>query len=827
VKLFETLENLKNSSSTDKESLVQEAYNNAFRECLNVDPTRDFKCDAHFVAPIEGSQKSLDILVEYKFNLNFSKKEEISKVLCQIVFYLKAFHEKGIPPTTLFVGDVNECFSMHTNVLLKFITRTDVDWAVPPSSAWKECTNLYTEIIADPECMPQVYKVDDGFDFKATIIQDLINSTLYTRRNIVLNDSNILRFFEYFRTEVIKDKALQSNSKLLASTIYQLFLKKTEVMVGEGTNEAHFEGMSRRVKVDSQKLNVIIRDCVDKYNVQQLKDLTSVFDRLINDDYRRKEGKFYTPSLLVAKAHEYTDEALGPDWRQRCVVWDCCCGTGNLTRDYAFGELYCSTLDQEEIDVGKHSHSFSNVKEVFQYDFLNGKFEDLPESLRNSIEEGKEITFFVNPPYVAGSVTGVGNKKNEVAKLMKKKGLNAKDLLYQFLFRMKNISRSHVKVNICLFSKATWLTGPKYKSFRKYFAESTNFESGFVVDSKEFSGTSGGWPIIFSIFKVDSTALHRTFNSLEYEIYETGKKYTFFNRSESEQPINSLVKLRESYEVILDNPSTSTGLTVNTTNKSVHHAKEGSLGYLLSRNNCRKDSNRVCALWSMPYSNRGEYSVSIHEENFQRVCEVFTARILSKSKIYYDELEEYLCPTEDILGSEPYAYFGSQALIISIFNAAAKPTSVEFDHNGKHWVFKNHFFWMSKSKFYKTVLERDLLIGEEDEVPYMTTAIENQCVTKEGLDILNTATELLQLSNSDRARFSENNPELQLHHWDAGYKQLKQWWDDLATRDEAFKPKYEAFKKMYSEFEKSVKPLVWDLGFLRSNLDSEESDSAS
>jgi hypothetical protein len=200
---------------------------------------------------------------------------------------------------------------------------------------------------------------------------------------------------------------------------------------------------------------------------------------------------------------------------------------------------------------------------------------------------------------------------------------------------------------------------------------------------------------------------------------------------------------------------------------------------------------------------------------------------LSKSEIYYDELEEYLCPTEGVLNSELYGYFGSQALIISIFNAAARQTSVEFDHNGKHWVFKNHFFWMSKSEFYKTVLGRDLLIGEEDEVPYMTTAMEHQCITQEGMDILNAATELLQLSNYDRESFSENNPELQLHHWDAGYKQLKQWWNDLSTRDGDFKSKYEAFKKMYSEFEKSVKPLVWDLGFLRSNLDSEESDSAS
>jgi hypothetical protein len=817
---------------------------------------------------------------------------------------------------------------------------------------------------------------------------------------------------------------------------------------------------------------------VDTHNVQQLRDQASVFDRSIDDDRRRKNGKFYTPSHLVKKAHEYADEALGPDWRQRCVVWDCSSGTANLTRDYAFDELYCSTLDQDEIDVGNLSHSFNNAKEVFKYDFLNGNFEDLPESLRNSIEEGKELTFFVNPPYAAsGSSNRAGTTKTEVAKLMKDKGLNAEDLIYQFLFRMKHISRINAKVNICVFSKATWLTGPKTKSFREDFFEYTNFESGFVVNCKEFNGTAGGWPIIFSIFKVDSSAIHKEFNSFEYEIYETGKKYTFFNRSESELPINTLVKLKAPYKDILDNPSTSTGLTVNTTNKSVHHAKEGSLGYILSNSNCRQQSNRECALWSMPYSGKKSFSASIHEENFQRACEVFTARILSKSENYYDDREEYVCPststgltvnttnknthkakegslgyllshsncrknsnqlctlwsmpysdkhgapiykenfqracevftarilsksenyydreeeyvcpststgltvnttnknthkveegslgyllsssnnrketnrkcalwsmpysakqgapiheenfqracevftarilsksenyydereeyvcpststgltvnttnknthkveegslgcilsdsnsreksnrfcalwsmpysgncsisiykenfkracevftariltkpesyydereeyvhpTEGILGSELYAYFGSQALIISIFNAAARQTSVEFDYKGKHWIFKNHFFWLTKSEFYKDVLNKDLVT--DDEVPYMIKAMEQQCITQEGMDILNAATELLKISNYDRESFSEQNPVLQLHHWDAGYKQLKQWWNDLEKRDKAFKDKYDAFKSMYSEFEKSVKPLVWDLGFLK------------
>ena len=35
------------------------------------------------------------------------------------------------------------------------------------------------------------------------------------------------------------------------------------------------------------------------------------------------------------------------------MVWDCAWGTGNLTRDYQFADLYCSTLQQEDLNIAK------------------------------------------------------------------------------------------------------------------------------------------------------------------------------------------------------------------------------------------------------------------------------------------------------------------------------------------------------------------------------------------------------------------------------------------------------------------------------------------
>ena len=75
-------------------------------------------------------------------------------------------------------------------------------------------------------------------------------------------------------------------------------------------------------------------------------------------------GEFPTPKIWADKAHEYIEKSLGKTWKEDHVVWDCCCGESNLTKDYKFKELYCSTLNHKDLD------SVYNC-EKFQYDFLN------------------------------------------------------------------------------------------------------------------------------------------------------------------------------------------------------------------------------------------------------------------------------------------------------------------------------------------------------------------------------------------------------------------------------------------------------------------------
>ena len=131
------------------------------------------------------------------------------------------------------------------------------------------------------------------------------------------------------------------------------------------------------------------------------------YDRFIDDKERRNKGQFYTPKIFADYAHKMISEVLGDNWKDEYVVWDNCCGTKNLTGDYKFKELYCSTLDKEELDI---SAEFNTEAVSFQFEFLNepiagkdclsGVYDDkLPKGLKDALLQNKPIVFFINPPY--------------------------------------------------------------------------------------------------------------------------------------------------------------------------------------------------------------------------------------------------------------------------------------------------------------------------------------------------------------------------------------------------------------------------------------------
>lgn len=77
-------------------------------------------------------------------------------------------------------------------------------------------------------------------------------------------------------------------------------------------------------------------------------------DSLIPTDERSFKGAYFTPLHVVEKAYELLNRTLGKNWQRDYIVWDMCCGVGNLeTKHSNHRNIFMSTLDQADVDVMK------------------------------------------------------------------------------------------------------------------------------------------------------------------------------------------------------------------------------------------------------------------------------------------------------------------------------------------------------------------------------------------------------------------------------------------------------------------------------------------
>ena len=217
-------------------------------------------------------------------------------------------------------------------------------------------------------------------------------------------------------------------------------------------------------------------------------------DSLLPLDERSFKGAFYTPLHIVDKAYDLLADSLGKNWQQNYIVWDMCCGVGNLEVKHSnHRNIYMSTLDKSDIDVMTASHTcVAAIK--FQYDYLNDDVTDfgkidysltrkMPETLRQAIADAtakkkgtKKILVLMNPPYgeagSADTISGIGQHKTDVATTkiaatMDSLGYAARELFVQFLVR---IQRELPNATVAFFSTLKYVTAPNFAEFRAQWA---------------------------------------------------------------------------------------------------------------------------------------------------------------------------------------------------------------------------------------------------------------------------------------------------------------------------------------------------------------------
>ncbi|GAA7993257.1 hypothetical protein JP0551_13870 [Helicobacter pylori] len=259
-------------------------------------------------------------------------------------------------------------------------------------------------------------------------------------------------------------------------------------------------------------------------------------DLLVPSDVRERKGAFFTPKIWVEKSQEYLAKALGQDYQEDYIIWDCAGGTGNLLNGLTNkANCFLSTLDSNDVAIVKELATTNKLNllenHVFQFDFLNDDFysEKVPKSLQEILkdkEKLKKLIIYINPPYAeatsAKTPSGTGKNKDLVARgnlicEKYKDELNKanNELFAQFFMRI------YKELNGCImasFSKLKYLNSSNFKKFREVFK--AKFLEGFMVPADSFDNVKGQFPIGFLVWDTATPPLKPT-NALNLEVFES------------------------------------------------------------------------------------------------------------------------------------------------------------------------------------------------------------------------------------------------------------------------------------------------------------------
>ena len=801
----------------DKERQVEQAYNTMLIDAFpGIQISNPYKCDGYFETEIGG--KKTGVIMEYKYNLDFSSKTVRSGVLAQVMFYLKKFEKDGKPfPAVVLIGDVNECFVIHSNHLLKFLDIEGVDWSVAPSSASSQ-TELVLALASDENRNAFVYDIVDGFDF-SNVVKQIEDCATNVVRLIHITEHNVDSVFKLFCDKVVK-------SSMSPNDLVGLFLG---CIVDSANNYLHpkKKGVlvtpNGEVKVNHGNFLALISH-FDTENVSPIekKRLSEICDRLIEDTTRRKKGEFYTPTAFVDYAHARIEKVLGENWKDEYVVWDCCCGTKNLTRDYRFKELYCSTLEKSELDI---SEKYNPEAVSFQFDFLNDDFEKLPEGLKDAFRNKKKIVFLMNPPYATacnlstkdGISKGQKSCETKVTIEMNKIGFgNASNNLFaQFLYRCEKLKKDFgVDVSLAFFCNPIYLSGPMYSKFRKQFLHDFKYEDGFLFNAGHFSDVSMNWGINFSIWTSGETLDKNNFKHDLVDTDESGEISIIGDKDiyNSDGFVQMKLWIKEDIGNLdlVDMPKLSSAILCKET-KYGNKLDKNAIGcYSNGSNNVAASTQGVAIFTSLDTSNGN--GLSILPSNFLRCTCAFTARKLVESN-WINQKDEYLAPDTT---NPNFHQFEMDSVIYSLFHSSSQQSSLrQIDYKGKKWDIPNHFFWMSRNEIMNLANENnnddaynDARMSEDRFVYKFIQSHLNE-FSPEAKAVLDKGSELVRKSFKYRFLFDQDHPEYQVNNWDCGFYQLKQIWKEYLKDD------FNEFKELYKAFSQKMLPQVYELGFLK------------
>ncbi|MCD8305660.1 MAG: hypothetical protein LUC49_03245 [Prevotella sp.] len=461
-----------------------------------------------------------------------------------------------LPPVFLGAFDAEKIAFIGYDAVMHLFAENDFNWNVAPSNHdTREFRHVMSLVRSTLEANSRLYRYDtDAAELRAFIRNNFrINKKTLTAVSINKNNFThvYLKWLREVKPSIAIDWDAAKKENIIDADFYLAdLLSENNLSIKEKLfvllkSDKYIYNITRRATGSFQYETIDFNDRQKAHTRFWLRYarppkreywdyIVNRRDLLVPQDVRERKGSFFTPARWVELSQEYIARELGEDWQDEYYVWDCAAGTGNLLAGLTNKfNIYASTLDKQDVKV-MHDLIADNrlnllENHVFQFDFLNDSFDNLPQSLRDIIndeQKRQKLIIYINPPYAeAGSqrtTKGSGKPKTDVAvkhltytKYLPEIGLAGRELYAQFLIRIYKEIPSCIIAN---FSTLKIIMGQNFNKFRMVFKP--KLSRLFVVPSHTFDNVKGNFPIGFYIWRTGNENKH-DFKSIEADVYDS------------------------------------------------------------------------------------------------------------------------------------------------------------------------------------------------------------------------------------------------------------------------------------------------------------------
>jgi len=751
---------------------------------------------------------------EIWFEAKDTGKHSTYEMFTQLIHYVQAALNKGetVPPF-LAVIDTKKAAIMKSADVIPFLEKKTIKWGKSASS--------YT-----PEALDAI-SAHIGTHFVSFKIETNEEEFISTIKNAIKNGDII-------RTQITPDNLKQVFDKWVAMIGREINGVKEEDyallffadIMHDGTTATHDDLTAQLLHKNNSPVFSLGGKIYELGNKEGYRQFWAIYhkppkseyrdyllerrDSLIPLDERSFKGAYYTPLTVVDKAYDKLGETLGKNWQKDYIVWDMCCGVGNLEVKHSNPRnIYMSTLDSADVDVMKATKTCVAAQR-FQYDYLNDDITDyggidytltnkIPEGLRKAIADGKKILVLINPPYAeSGSGVDSGNKagvaSTKISNFMNEYGFAKRELFAQFLARIK---KEMPTANIAMFSTLKYVVAPNFDEFRQiWFAK---FLGGFAVHNKAFDGLNGNFPIGFLIWKTSQNS-KEIIKEVSIEVLDKTTKpigeKIFFN-SPSDKLLTKWVDRPKPNKTLSLPLKNAISPATKTNDIRGSYWSDNAIGSLYAHASDVQNAN-LTALLSSGYSSPGAFYVNAG--NLEKVAVIFTVRRIIK-QTWLNDRDQFLQPTEPLTEE-----FKSDCLIWMLFNGSNLTSSAnDLKWNGKKWSIVNHFI---------PYTETEVNAPGRFESEFMVQYLADKKLSNEAKLVLEKGKELWKayFSHIDDHKVRD---ELKLNRPDVGWYQIRKALQARNTSSDFAPVSFKPFEEAYKALSEKLQPQVYELGFLK------------